>query len=151
MKRKFAFLCSAFLLLSLCGKAGAQPAPTRTRSSDGRNYAAPRPLGVFPASSYGLSHGSSSFSFAPLSQTDHSGGAFTYYSAPFFPRNSEGVYEMEVWLQKSNGDGSWSEVSGGNAWQYFKVATPNPGPAVAVGSPPSITRTNRATLESEMR
>ncbi len=38
---------------------------------------------------------------------------------------------MEVWLQKSNGDGSWSEVSGGNAWQYFKVATPNPGPSSA--------------------
>ena len=38
---------------------------------------------------------------------------------------------MEVWLQKSNGDGSWSEVSGDDAWQYFKVATPNPGPSSA--------------------
>jgi hypothetical protein len=58
---------------------------------------------------------------------DRSLGTLTYYSAPFYPRNSEGVFGMDLWLQKQESDGSWSEVGVNRG--YERVGTPNPGPS----------------------
>ena len=95
----------------------------------------------FPDNVYGADHGGSSLSLSYpfISQwggTDHSRGVVSYYCAPFTPRNSEGVYGLDVWLEASTG-GDWSPVgengglADGAGSAYCPVNTPNPGPSPA--------------------
>lgn len=95
----------------------------------------------FPDNVYGAGHGGSSLSLSyPFTSqwggTDHSRGVVSYYCAPFTPRNSEGVYGFDVWLEASTG-GDWSPVGengglpDGAGSAYCPVNTPNPGPSPA--------------------
>jgi hypothetical protein len=116
---------------ALLATARSNPGPGRSAAPDNVGYAGPRSVNSpFPESVYGLNHTGSSFSFTPATgpfgRPDLSQGTFTYYSAPFFPRGSEGVFEMEVWLQLQEADGSWTAFL---PEQYFAVNTPNPGPS----------------------
>ena len=116
---------------ALLATARSNPGPGRSAAPDNVGYAGPRSVNsTFPESVYGLNHTGSSFSFTPVTgpfgRPDLSQGTFTYHSAPFFPRRSEGVFEMEVWLQLQEADGSWTAFL---PEQYFAVNTPNPGPS----------------------
>jgi hypothetical protein len=95
----------------------------------------------FPDNYYGADHGGSSLALSypftsPWGGTDHSRGVVSYYCAPFTPRNSEGVYGMDVWLEASTG-GDWSPsgenggLADGAGSAYCPVNTPNPGPSPA--------------------
>jgi len=121
------------------------PAPTQTTTPDNNTYHAPVASQTnnhtFPPDNfYGADHGGSTFTIAypylsPFGNPDHSRGQFVYYCAPFTPRGSEGVFGMDVWLEKQNSDGSWSTISqnGGLADNYTQayqpINTPNPGPS----------------------
>ena len=116
---------------ALLATVRSNPGPGRSAAPDKVGYAGTRSVNSpFPESVYGLNHTGSSFSFTPATgpfgRPDLSQGTFTYYSAPFFPRGSEGVFEMEVWLQLEEADGSWTTFL---PEQYFAVNTPNPGPS----------------------
>jgi len=106
LKRSIAFAAGV-----LVGAASlwANPPPSQPISPDNRPYSGPIAVGgAFPAANYGLNHTGSSFTVSyetgPYGGTDRSRGTLTYYSAPFFPRNSEGVFGMDLWLQKQESD-----------------------------------------------
>lgn len=107
------------------------PGPTQTISPDGNVYHSPIPVNdPFPDANYGADHGGSSLSIvypyvSPFGYTDHSRGYFLYSVAPFYPRGSEGVFGMDVWLEQQDSSGNWNAVAG----QYQPVNTPNPGPS----------------------
>ncbi len=117
------------------------PAPTQSTSPDGNGYHAAIPINSpFPDSSYGASHGGSTLSItypftSPFGNIDHSRGRFVYSCAAFYPRNSEGVFGIDVWLEQQDGGGGWSPVgqNGGLADNYGQayqpINTPNPGPS----------------------
>ena len=134
-------------VLSSARLLAGDPAPLKTISPDNNTYHSPIQIGTnpfFPSSSYGANHNGSSFTLTPGTSlffpgnTDSSKGILTYYCAPFTPRNSEGVFEMDVWLEKEQPDGSWIVVDNspnlssnpGNGTTK-KTATPNPGPGNA--------------------
>jgi len=132
----------------VCGLASASlcagdPGPTQPPGVVNPPYHAAAINAPFPDNYYGADHGGSSLvlSYPFMSQfgnTDHSRGVIAYYCAPFTPRNSEGVYGMDVWLEVSgNGGFSWN-VAGTNGGladgagsAYQPVNTPNPGPSPA--------------------
>ena len=131
MRRSLCFTALAFAgLLAQTAFAG-DPGPTQTTSPDGNNYHSPIPVNdPFPDANYGADHGGSSLSIvypnvSPFGYTDHSRGYFLYYVAPFYPRGSEGVFGMDVWLEEQDSSGNWNAVAG----QYQPVNTPNPGPS----------------------
>ena len=107
---------------------------------DGRDFKAPQTIGgQFPESVYGIGHTGSNFWFSPVlgpyGNLDYSRGSFHYSSAPFFPRNSEGVYGAIVWLEKLDASGEWNPIEGKNSEKpllstdYQDLNTPNPGPS----------------------
>lgn len=116
------------------------PGPTQSVSPDGNGYHAPIPAdSPFPSSSYGALHNGSSFSLTypftgPFGSTDHARGRFIYNCASFLPRNSEGVFGIDVWLEAFDG-ASWSPVgfnggiADGRSGAYQSINTPNPGPS----------------------
>jgi plastocyanin len=126
---KIAFATVAFLT---AGRLFAgDPGPTQSVSPDGNVYHSPIPVNdPFPDANYGADHGGSSLSIvypyvSQFGYTDHSRGYFLYQVAPFYPRNSEGVFGMDVWLEQEDSSGNWNAVAG----QYQPVNTPNPGPS----------------------
>ena len=106
-------------------------------SPDDRNYRTPQSVGgQFPESVYGIGHSGSNFWFVPATGTfgnpDYSKGSFHYYSAPFYPRNSEGVYGAIVWIEKQDANGEWNPIMRGDkllSTNYQYINTPNPGPS----------------------
>ena len=118
----------------------SDPGPTQSVSPDGNGYHAPIPTdSPFPASSYGALHNGSSFSLtypftSPFGFTDHARGRFVYNCASFFPRNSEGVWGIDVWLEAFDG-ANWNPVglnggiADGRGGAYQSINTPNPGPS----------------------
>jgi len=131
----------------ICGFASAalyaaDPGPTQPPGAVNPPYNAAGINEPFPDNYYGADHGGSSIVLSypfvsPFGNTDHSRGVITYYCAPFTPRNSEGVYGMDVWLEASTNGGDWSvagENSGladGAGSAYQPINTPNPGPSPA--------------------
>lgn len=116
------------------------PAPTQTVSPDGNGYHAP--IGVnapFPDANYGADHGGSALTLqypftSPFGNPDHSRGQFVYTVAPFYPRGSEGVFGMDVWLEQEDASGNWSPAAADDGvcdagMVYEPVNTPNPGPS----------------------
>jgi hypothetical protein len=122
--------CAFFGLAGSRALAG-DPGPTQSTSPDGNQYRSPIPVNdPFPDSNYGADHGGSSLSIvypyvSQFGYTDHSRGYFLYQVAPFYPRGSEGVFGMDVWLERQDSSGNWNAVAG----QYQPVNTPNPGPS----------------------
>jgi plastocyanin len=126
-------LLSVFAALIIAAEMRASdPLPSRSVAPDGRGYTSAVPINsTFPESSYGLTHNGSSFSITPATSEfgypNHSIGSFSYQVNPFYPRSSEGVYEMEVWLEQQAGDGSWNAPDTNP--KYWRIDTPNPGPS----------------------
>jgi len=141
MLRVFRFLvgfCGG-LLAALSLWAGDPGNSIRT-APDGRDFKAPQTIGgQFPESVYGIGHTGSNFWFSPVlgpyGNLDYSRGSFHYSSAPFFPRNSEGVYGAIVWLEKQETNGEWNPIESKNSerplltTEYQALNTPNPGPS----------------------
>lgn len=133
-------LCT-FVWITADRLLAGDPGPTQGTSSDGQGYHAPIPIdSPFPDGTYGAGHRGSTLGLtypftSPFGRPDHSQGQFVYSCAAFFPRNSEGVFGMDVWLEQQDGDGSWSPVTqnGGLADNYGQayqpINTPNPGPS----------------------
>ena len=123
-------VCAFFGLTGARALAG-DPGPTQTTTPDGNQYRSPIPVNdPFPDANYGADHGGSSLSIvypyvSQFGYTDHSRGYFLYQVAPFYPRGSEGVFGMDVWLEQQDSSGNWNAVAG----QYQSVNTPNPGPS----------------------
>ncbi|HWA09517.1 MAG TPA: hypothetical protein VG838_08720 [Opitutaceae bacterium] len=142
--------------LAICtfvGMAGSRlfagdPGPSQQVSADGNNYHAPIPINnPFPDSYYGADHGGSSLNLvfpytSRFGYADHSRGQFVYNVAAFTPRNSEGVFGVDVWLEQQDGAGNWNPADingglpdqyspqyGGSGSPYWPVNTPNPGPS----------------------
>ena len=138
MLRVFRFLVSfcGGLLAALSLWAG-DPGNGILTARDGRDFKAPQTIGgQFPESVYGIGHTGSNFWFSPVlgpyGILDYSRGSFHYSSAPFFPRNSEGVYGAIVWLEKLDAGGEWNPIEGKNkllSTDYQDLNTPNPGPS----------------------
>ncbi len=116
------------------------PAPTQWITPDGNTYHTPISTNdPFPDAVYGADHGGASLTLTyPYSSrfgfTDHSRGQFVYSVPPFWPRGSEGVFGMDVWLEQQDATGSWSPaaLNGGfsdTGWPYQPINTPNPGPS----------------------
>lgn len=108
----------------------ADPSPTRVDAPDGGGFLKPEPAGThFPADVYGIEHGYR-FDFVPATgdfgQPDASHGDFSLSINPFYPRSSEGIYFMDIWLEKQSLSGEWSAIAQNEFWL---VATPNPGPS----------------------
>lgn len=109
------------------------PSPSQTTSPDGNRYGSPLPVNdPFPDANYGADHGGSSLNivYPYLSQFgygDHSRGYLQYYVAPFYPRGSEGVFGMDIFLEQQDSSGNWDVISS----QYQYVGTPNPGPSAS--------------------
>ncbi len=132
---------AAFFALGMLRLVAGDPGPTQPPGAVNPPYHGAGINQPFPDNYYGADHGGSSLSLSyPFTSrwggTDHSRGVVSYYCAPFTPRNSEGVYGMDVWLEASSG-GDWSPVgenSGlpdGAGSAYCPVNTPNPGPSPA--------------------
>lgn len=119
--------------------ADNNPAPSQSPYSVYPPYEGAGINQPFPDSIYGADHGGSSIALgypylSPFGYVDHSHGVITYTVAPFSPRDSEGVYGMDVWLEQQNSSGNWnvSAANGGVSDQgiiYQPVNTPNPGPS----------------------
>jgi hypothetical protein len=120
--------------------ADSNPPPSQSANAVSPPYAATTLNAPFPDATYGADHGGSSLSltypFASLfGNIDHARGVITYACAPFVPRNSEGVYGLDVWLEQEDSSGNWSAagLNGGLAdnrtSSYQPVNTPNPGPS----------------------
>jgi hypothetical protein len=138
----------AFVGLAGSRLFAGDPGPSQQTSADGNNYHSPIPINdPFPDANYGADHGGSSLSLvfpytSRFGYTDHSRGQFVYNVASFTPRNSEGVFGMDVWLEQQDGSGNWSPAAingglpdqyapqyGGSGSPYWPVNTPNPGPS----------------------
>jgi len=129
------FACAAAARLL----ADNNPAPTQSPYSVDPPFQGAGINQPFPDSIYGADHGASSLALgypylSPFGYTDHSHGVITYQSAPFTPRNSEGIYGMDVWLEQQDSSGNWNvaALNGGVADQgivYQPINTPNPGPS----------------------
>ena len=125
------FTLLAWVTLAAKAAFAGDPGPTQTTAPDGNTYHSPIPVNnPFPDANYGADHGGSSLSIvypyvSPFGNIDHSRGYFRYSVAPFYPRNSEGVFGMDVWLEAQDSFGNWNAVAG----QYQPVNTPNPGPS----------------------
>jgi plastocyanin len=130
-RRTIALVTAALSVVSRL--VAGDPGPTQSVSPDGNYYHSAIPVNdPFPDANYGADHGGSSLTivYPYLSQfgyTDHSRGYFLYQVAPFYPRNSEGVFGMDVWLEQQDSSGNWNAVAG----QYQPVNTPNPGPSAS--------------------
>ena len=117
--------------------ADNNPPPSQPANSVSPSFAGAGLNAPFPDSVYGADHAGSGVSLSypytsPFGNTDHSRGVIAYTCAPFSPRNSEGVYGMDVWLEQQDSSGNWSPASlrGGVPDQgatYQPVNTPNPG------------------------
>ena len=129
------------LALGTLRLAAGDPGPTQPPGAVNPPYHGAGINQPFPDNVYGADHGGSSLSLNyPFTSrwggTDHSRGVVSFYCAPFTPRNSEGVYGMDVWLEASTG-GDWSPVGengglpDGAGSAYCPVNTPNPGPSPA--------------------
>src|SRR5271156_2894673 len=110
MKRLSAFLLTTFAT-ALSLRADNNPSPSQPASAVNPPFAAASIDAPFPDAVYGADHGGSSLSLAfpfasPFGNTDHSRGVITYACAPFSPRNSEGVYGIDVWLEQADGAGN---------------------------------------------
>jgi len=140
-------LC-AFVAMASARLFAGDPGQSQQISADGNNYHAPIPINdPFPDAYYGADHGGSSLSLSypytsRFGYTDHSRGQFVYNVAAFTPRNSEGVFGVDVWLEQQDGSGNWSPAAvngglpdqyspqyGGSGSPYWPVNTPNPGPS----------------------
>ena len=140
LRSKSLALCT-FVWLTADRLLASDPGPTQGTSSDGLVYHAPIPVNSpFPDSTYGAYHRGSTLGLtypftSPFGRPDHSQGQFVYSCAAFFPRNSEGVFGMDVWLEQQDSHGNWSPVgqNGGLAdnhgQAYQPINTPNPGPS----------------------
>jgi hypothetical protein len=120
----------------------ADPGPTQSPSAVNPPFHGAAINAPFPDSYYGADHDGSSVVLSypfvsPFGRIDHSRGVVTYYCAPFTPRNSEGVYGMDVWLETSVEGGGWvlagqqGGLADGANSAYQPVNTPNPGPSPA--------------------
>lgn len=125
--------------LRLCG---SDPLPSQPDNAVNPPYSGGALNHPFPDNVYGADHGTSTLTLtnpflSPFGRTDHSRGVVVYDCAPFTPRNSEGVYGMDVWLEQLGNGGSWSPVAlngglaDGASSPYVPVNTPNPGPSPA--------------------
>ena len=122
-------------------RADVNPPPSQPANAVSPPYAAATINAPFPDNVYGADHGGGTLALAypylsPFGLTDHSRGVVTYHCAAFSPRNSEGVYGLDVWLEQQDGAGNWSAAGlhGGVPDQgtaYQPVNTPNPGPSAA--------------------
>ncbi len=142
MTRSTFSVATALVILAASRSFAADPAPTQWLSPDGNIYSPPTPVGnPFPSSVYGALHGGSNFSLqrpflSPFGRTDNSRGRFVYYADSFYPRGSEGVFGVDVWLEQQDVFGNWSPASqnGGVADDgtlYWTVNRPNPGPSAS--------------------
>lgn len=142
MTRSTFSVATALVVLAASRSFAADPAPTQWLSPDGNIYSPPTPVGnPFPSSVYGALHGGSNFSLqrpflSPFGRTDNSRGRFVYYADSFYPRGSEGVFGVDVWLEQQDVFGNWSPASqnGGVADDgtlYWTVNRPNPGPSAS--------------------
>ncbi|MGH7996500.1 MAG: hypothetical protein ACREFX_09130 [Opitutaceae bacterium] len=134
------FVAAALALIAPALAFAGDPAPTQSITPDGNRYRTPIPVNdPFPDGVYGADHGGSSLALAhpyagPFGYTDRSRGQFVYTVAPFLPRNSEGVFGLDVWLEQEDAAGNWGPA-GLNAGVcdagviYQPVNTPNPGPS----------------------
>ena len=131
MSQRIQIVFAAVALFATTRLFGGDPGPTQSVSPDGNQYHSPIPINdPFPDANYGADHGGSSLTIvypyvSQFGYTDHSRGHFLYQVAPFYPRNSEGVFGMDVWLEQQDSSGNWNAVAG----QYQPVNTPNPGPS----------------------
>ena len=138
MKRPSAAVV-AVLFLAVPLLADSNPQPTQPADSASPPFGAAGINQPFPDSVYGADHAGSSIALThpflgPFGNTDRSHGVITYRVAPFSPRNSEGVYGMDVWLEQQDASGNWglAGANGGVSDQgrvYEPVNTPNPGPS----------------------
>ena len=140
LRSKSLALCT-FVWITADRLFASDPGPTQSTAPDGNGYHAAIPINSpFPDSTYGADHGGSTLSLtypftSPFGNIDHSRGRFVYSCAAFFPRNSEGVFGIDVWLEQQDGGGNWSPVgqNGGLADNYGQayqpINTPNPGPS----------------------
>ncbi len=138
---RFCLWLLSFAAVAIALRA-SDPGPTQAPNAVNPPYHGASINNPFPDNYYGADHGGSSLSLSypftsRFGNTDHSRGAITYYCAPFTPRNSEGVYGMDVWLEASVGGGAWNVagvnngLADGAGSAYQPVNTPNPGPSPA--------------------
>jgi hypothetical protein len=131
--RSLQVIFCAFFGLAGSRAFAQNPSPSQTTSPDGNRYGSPLPVNdPFPDANYGADHGGSSLSIvypyvSQFGYVDHSRGYLQYQVAPFYPRGSEGVFGMDIFLEQQDSSGNWDVISG----QYQYVGTPNPGPSAS--------------------
>ncbi|MDP3072698.1 MAG: hypothetical protein Q8N18_20555 [Opitutaceae bacterium] len=142
MPRSLFTIAAALAVFSATRAFGSDPSPTQWVSPDGNVYSPPTPVGnPFPSSVYGVLHGGSSFSLqrpflSPFGRTDNTRGRFVYYADSFYPRGSEGVFGVDVWLEQQDALGNWNPANqnGGvsdDGTLYWTVNRTNPGPSAS--------------------
>ena len=142
MSRPLFTIAAALAILATTRVFAADPSPTQWVAPDGNIYSPPTPVGnPFPSSSYGVLHGGSNFSLqrpflSPFGRTDNSRGRFVYYADSFYPRGSEGVFGVDVWLEQQDAFGNWNPANqnGGvsdDGTLYWTVNRTNPGPSAS--------------------
>jgi plastocyanin len=141
MHRSKSFALCSFVWIGADRLCAGDPGPTQSVAGDGHLYHSPVPADQpFPSANYGATHGGSNLSLtypfaSPFGFADHSRGQFVYNCSAFFPRNSEGIFGMDVWLEQQDAAGNWNPadlnggIADGHGDPYQPVNTPNPGPS----------------------